>query len=515
MTLQKTPFPIDFIGNDPEFVIRTAPNRVEGRRYRRVFEVASLTAGRFIVSTAHGNTVFQVRATASDDNPLELKTAATAALALEQLEAKLVRHRSLAAHYSITAGLQSGVVVVVFEACEPLTGDYVNISSTGSAGDVSASQSGFRSGLSQSQKERYGVIVAFETASGRRTPEFRFDDNNGTVRIGTAVIAAYMGTPAVPRSDLAFGAYACPELMMGARMLYCETSDDGDGVVHSSGYFSFLNAEINQADRDDNRPDWTASCGDKLWRMTDIDIYGQDNDDTIHTDVSTDHYLYVSNFTASSITRTATVAVTGTDATATATRSLTFPSMSVCRIPAGWGPVSTLFTGAGVGTPLAYTLSVATASGAIRRTFVMRRRHHDSVTLLLQNRCRLYEGRTFRYLEKSVETEGDKTVTSTGEKYLLTSRSVLYMVRTGPVSQRHAGLLMEAFQRPDNLMVEGRYAWKVSIVPGSISFTDTEKDLVEVEFSFLRFGRTDRMAAILSEDGSGIAERETIIDMAR
>lgn len=516
MNIQQSPFPIDFLGNNPEFVIRTSPNRVEGRRYRRAFEITSLTAGTLTMETAHGTFTFTVKQNARDDKPYEINTATSVAEIHAQLRKKIAYNRLITRHYSVQLIQRTNKVSMILEAYERLTEDQISITSSGNAGEVTAVQAMSVSGLTRRTKSNYHVIVQFETET-QRTPELIFEDNNGRVKVGTAMLSSWMKDRTVPRLDETFGVYTCPELMLKAKMLFTEAyeNDEGaeeEGTTLISQEITLLNAEVKREDRMNNRPDWISADSRKMWRKTDIDIYGQDNNDTIRTDTETEQFLYVCNLTSLAITKTATITATCTNGTETATSELVFPAMSICRIPVAWKKASTIF-GSRMEDPLKLNVEIPTAEGKIKRTYIYRPRPYEAVTILLNNRCNILDGMTFKTVAEELETKGDLTETSSFEKYDITGKTKYIKLRTGMRTQKELARIAEAASYPDSLFLDGRHLWHVTFKPDTITVKDTAEDLLDIEITAVKHSRTDRLSAVTPViNVDEIMERETTLN---
>lgn len=494
MQLQTTPFPIDLLRNNPEWVIRTSPNRSEGVRFHRIYNVSSLTAGTLLIETPHGSVALTVTAGARDNRAEEIATAATPAAAYEQLLLKVVYHHMLRQHYDIKARYANGECTLEFKALEPVSGDIVAVTSRGNMYDITV-RATLGKGRRATPKEGYRILARFELADGTLTPELSLDDSDGTVRAGAAMLAAYISKPGIPRANEQFAAIPCPEHSLSARLLYAESYEGTTGVVKMSPWVTLLNAKVVHEDFLNNRGDWKSADALKLWRKNDIDIHGQDNAVTIHTYTETEQYIYISNFTGSEIRKTATVTVTdnGTGQTAT-TAELIFPAMSVCRIPCGWRAVLGLFQDRR-STPVKWQISIPTRAGAITRTFLAQTRPYGAVTALLLNRCNLYETMVFQTISEETKTEGQRLETGAGIVHLTETQTDTLVLRTGKRTAKDIALLKEAIAKTDNLMLEGDNAWRLSFEQASLTLSDTDKDLMEAEVRAVRRERVNRTAA--------------------
>lgn len=510
MQLQKKPFPIDFLGNDPEFVIRTSPDVVEGRKYHRIYNVSSLTAGTLCISTPYGVLNMEVTGSASDFRADQIKTAGTAQLAYEQLVLKVVYNHFLNTHYKVSSSYSSGVCTLSFQAIEPLTGDNVSVTSSGNASEITVSQYVSR-GLSRLPKENYSILTCFELGDGTRTGELVYQESNGTVSVGTEHLSAYLHSPDIPRLGESFGAVECQGQILTARMLFSECISGTPGLVMVSPDIRLINACVSREDFLNNRGDWSSADNRKLWLKNDVDIHGQDNAATVETDTDTEQYLYIANLTGSSVSKLCTVSVVGSEGSGSANQSMTFPPFSISRISCGYPAFQSLLN-TNVGTPLRWTVSIPLSGGQITRSFICRPRPYKAVTLLLQNRCRLYESMVFETTADEMSTTGEQVFQKSGMRHVIEKSTRSVILRSGKRNSSSIALLRDAVSMPHNLLVDGKYAWRITVEPSSITTSDTGEDLIEVEIKVLKTERIDRDAAIIPVvQDPEILERETII----
>lgn len=493
MQLQKTPFPIDFLRNNPEFVIRTSPYERTERKLYRVFHITALTAGTFTVQTASATLQWPVTSWAGNNDMAHLRVSASPEYALIQLQRKVLNDQRLCTDYRFAAAIESDHITLEVEALAGTDGDTFSISST-TVSDVTEQTANAREGQSAKPRDDYRILARFESGQ-LRTPELVFDDNNGFVTIPTRMLSAWLGQPDIPRLGETLGAKTCSNQLLPVRLLYAEAYDGMEGNYQQSGEILMLNAEVQRYHRDDNRGDWTSADTKMLWKKTDIDIYGQDNNATVRTDTATEQYLYILNPTASAITKTATVTVTATGGTVTTTASLTFPARSVCRVACGWNAFISVI----VGDPLRYSISIPVTGGSITRTFLLRPRPYNAFTMLLLNRCRLYESMTFVELAREVKTEGEKTLTADGERYQVTSTTETLTLRTGRRTATEIALLKDAISVGDHLLVDGNHAWRATIAPDTLKYIDTGEDLQEAEVKVVLSTMIDRTSAITAD----------------
>lgn len=506
MNLQSAPFNIDFLGNNPTFTIRTSPNRVEERRLRRVYKVNSLTAGNLTVETPHGNLRWAIKQAASIQKPYEMRAGTICDEVLLQLDKKMVLNAELNRHYTLAADIdENETAVLTVEAKEGLDGDYFRMTSETDA-DITENASRAQEGKTEVKKKDHRIIVRLETEHGS-SPELYYSPHGNTVKVGTKPMEALLPEQTVPSGRANIGTPETVEIGCRLRMVYREEYDSEDSLTKATGQYMLLNATVHPDDRNNNTGDWKACDTNKLWRKTDIDIYGQDNNATVRTDTETEQYLYVSNLTASPLTRSITVAATGTEGTATTTIQATFPAMSICRVSCGW--TATGITG--IGTPLHYSVTIDRTGTDIQRNYTIVPRPWDAVTLLLHTRYGTYESMIFRSIKKEIRTEGDETTTSQGTGYLIRKKRKVITLRTGAVTAREMKKASEALQDGRAYLIENTHAHRLSLAYGSYTVADTDEDMLETEIEAVMLERKDRAAHEISTLDDYITERETTI----
>lgn len=500
MQIQKSPYPTDFLLNNPEFVIRTSPDRVEERRIDRHFLVLKLVNGGTIkIETAHGVYNYTVKTDANPDREWEINEAGDDAdRILEALEMKVVHNAKINRHYNVRAWTANGKVRMRITAKEGLTGDRVEITTEGDCRIDTLDLLGTRRGRTREPKTNYSIMAKYLLDDGTETPEMHLDDNNGTVKAGTEMLAAYIGKPDIPRIGEPFGAEECANAAMNARMLYAEVVNGETGLVKISKPVRLLNAKVTEADFLNNMPDWKTKSRRKMWMQEDLETHGQDDKDTVRTDPETEQYLYVSNLSAHDIQCQLTVEAYDYDMAGYVYENvITIRKGAIVRISCGWQAIRTL-DGINVmeGIPARWTVSVKGDDGIITRSYTVRPRPYGAVTALLLNRCRLYESLVFEETAEETQREGETVETASSTAYLTRKRTDTVTLRTGKRTAKEIAMLRDALEQQDNLLLDrdGRHAWRITFAPDTLKLEDTGEDLLEAEVKAVRNERIDRKA---------------------
>jgi hypothetical protein len=498
MQIQKSPFPIDFLRNDPEFIIRTSPDMVEERKLELYWKVGVLHPGNIDIETPHGNWTYTVKETADPEKEWEIQQQNGLQALLASLEEKLVHNAQINKHYTVKAYMSGIYIRLHVAAREGLTGDYVRITSS-NANDIELLDIiGTRNGRTRKPKKDYRIMAQYLLGDGTVTPAMHLDDNEGTVKVGTSFLAAWLGKPNIPRADETFdNTTKCGNQTLETKLLYAEVTEGITGLVKISSPVTLLNAKVNEADFLNNTPDWQRLGNSKMWQERHADIYGQDKNAIVRTDLETEQYLYIINTKDNEdyIERH----VDAKTEEGTELESITIReriAKGVNRIPCGWEAVSGL---SGIAEnrnkPVWWRIQIDTSNGKIVRTFVTRPRPYGAVTALLLNRCRLYESMVFEELAEETQTEGETAETSSGTEYMSHSRKDTVTLRTGKRTAKEIALLKDALEQPDNLLLDkdGRHAWRITFAPDTLKLQDSGQDLVDAEVKAMRTERIDRL----------------------
>lgn len=504
MNLRAQPYKIDFIGNNPKFVVKTSPFLTEGRQYARSFAVRLIVYGSFSLYTPHGNYHWDVSTADRPDSPFAMKQATTAAAVMEQLQAKLVNNYDINLFYAVTAELRQNDVLLTLTARE--YGAQGNIALQNNSTPYTFEETVF--GLNRSNKDNYKIAAWFQCGE-ERTPAMFYDDNDGDVTISTEMLKPYFGTPDIPSFGESAGSKPCPHAAIRARLLFAESENGKVGVVKQSDEITLIRGRIEQYCADNNIPDWDSNTADKIYLSTGLSIFGQDNGDTVKTDIRTEQYLYVANFTDNDI---ANVPVTltkhsanGSETTTAAT--VTFKAQTVSRVAVG---AAALGIAAQSGL-LWYSVTIGTTG--ITRTFLIVPRPYHAKTALLQNRVGLYESFVFDNVAVEITTNGERAVTNRADRYIIDDTTRVITARTGLRTEKEIRRLEKALASEHNLLLEGQYAWRISIVPGSYTVVDETADLIEVEMQFLLTEKVNRQPLYISsvEPSTVISRTDNII----
>ncbi len=504
--LQKTPFLIDFLGNDPKFTIRTQPYSTAGRSYSRVFAFTSLTAGTLTLTTPYFTLTFSVIAT-DTDGEFTLQACATIAATYLQLVKKLKYNHTIRSWYDVKlTQTEDAAKLTLTDLTKTAPSTAITLTSSGDAAEVTVSST--TTGLDRMAKDKYRIAAYYEITAGGRTcttPLFYFNDVNNRVAIGTKMLEPYCPDPDIPAYLETAGATECASAIAQVKLLFAESVAGNIGFVKQSGVKYLINGRLEQYERDNNLPDWSSANGERFLRATGIDIFGQDNADTLITDAETEQFLYVSNFTASDKEATLQYSAVRNDGTAdslAAVCTLTVPARSVVRIPVSPAAMSV----ANAANVVSYAVRVNSGDTSITRSFTMAARPYNARTLLVLNAVNLYESFTIYDMAEEITTSGELVVRNGWREYLVNDEYAEYTARTGMMTKRQMQRLKNALAKSGNLLLDGQYALHITIEPASYTVMDEDEDMISMEFKFVTGEKIDRAAARLTT----IAAADTI-----
>lgn len=90
MNLQKEPFEIDFIGNHPEWKVKTSPYYTPGRKCSVSFAVTALVPGHLLwLETPHGDFQWNIEQYEDADDVMSMSAANTLNEVIDALERKM------------------------------------------------------------------------------------------------------------------------------------------------------------------------------------------------------------------------------------------------------------------------------------------------------------------------------------------------------------------------------------------------------------------------------------------
>ena len=517
MNLQKIPYRIDFAGNSPEFVVRTTPNFSDGRPFSRTFIVTSLPAGQLVMEI-DGETLTWTLSANPGDGLYEMPAVASNAnLMLDALEARVVYNPVLNREFAATCRIIDGRLQLKITGREP-GAHTVTFRHTGSPLFVTT-LGNIVGGNDRNPKPNYRVKAWYSILrDGGRiepTPEMLFEDSGGAVRIPTGILAPYFGKPDIPAWQQPFTAQPCPANTLAVRLMAGEMHADDTGsapvirnMIHSDR-ITLVNGELQPYAAMNNIPDWTALNDTHFHLKSGLDIFGQDHRGTVTAPADAVQYIYVYNYSAEAVTADIAVTLVYEDGLTDDgfTYSATFrPGTN--RVEASLDALELDSTKRVV----RWTVSVG---GGPRRTFVVRDFEHGFHTFLMLNALNLYETFIVERLSREEQTEGERRVVAGTDGYGTTDRQTVFTAHCAPRNPDGLRLLRSAFAKQDNLLLEGRFAWRIDMVPGSLTVTDGQNDLTEAEFKFRLREKVNRDVQVIDAgsdlDDAQIMKTDTVV----
>ena len=536
MKIRKAPYPIDFLGNSPEYILRATPWSSEGRRVSQTYSVASLPAGRLVFGSLRIGGIpgtselsWNVKADPGDGLYEIAAASGDATAVLDSLEAKVVYNPELRKYFDVSAWVSAGICYIKFTSLieEPDNIDFYHEDDENAVSWVEGN-----TGLKRSPRKDWRALAFFsiKTPQGvTTTPEMIFEESGGDVHVSTDIIRAYMPKPDIPGWGEFFTAKPCPNATAKIRLYYGEMYADnshpvwniGTGLptpqsvnttTHSkpvangglvlrnlmrSDEITLVNGELQEYAFNNNIPDWNvrkSTDNVHFYLKTDIDIFGQDHNETVFTPHETEQYIYVYNYSSSDVTArvqaSATLADGTTDDGWQEENATLHPGVNRITVREDDSEV----------VALRVVVSVENSVKATRN-YIFKAFEHGFHTFLMLNALNLYETFIVEELAREENSEGERRVIAGRDSYGTSDRQTVFTARCHPRNAKGLKLLRAAFAKQDNLLLEGRYAWYVDMLPGSLTVSDEGSDLAECEFKFRLREKTNRDPQVINVGG--------------
>lgn len=536
MKIRKAPYPIDFLGNSPEFILRATPWSSEGRRVSQTYSVASLPAGRLVFGSLRIGGIpgtselsWNVKADPGDGLYEIAAASGDATAVLDSLEAKVVYNPELRKYFDVSAWVSAGICYIKFTSLieEPDNIDFYHEDDENAVSWVEGN-----TGLKRTPKKDWRALAFFsiKTPQGvATTPEMIFEESGGDVHVSTEIIRAYMPKPDIPGWGEFFTAKPCTNATAKIRLYYGEMyadnslhiSNAGTGLptpqsvnttIHSkpaangslvlhnlmrSDEITLVNGELQEHAFNNNIPDWNVRRSiDNVhfYLKTDIDIFGQDHNETITTPHEIEQYIYICNYSGSDVS----ARVQASAALADGTTDDDWHNENVILRP-GVNRITVREDDYDV-VALRVEVSVGNAVKAIRN-YILKAFDHGFHTFLMLNALNLYETFIVEEIAREESTEGERRVIAGRDSYGTTDRQTVFTAKCHPRNAKGLKLLRTAFAKQDNLLLEGHYAWYVDMLPGSLTVSDEGADLTECEFKFRLREKVNRAPQVIDVGG--------------
>jgi hypothetical protein len=520
MKIRKAPYPIDFLGNSPEFILRATPWSSEGRRVSQTYSVASLPAGCLVFGSLRIGGIpgtselsWNVKADPGDGLYEIAAASGDATAVLDSLEAKVVYNPELRKYFDVSAWVSAGICYIKFTSLieEPDNIDFYHEDDENAVSWVEGN-----SGLKRTPRKDWRAMAFFsiKTPQGvATTPEMIFDESGGDVHVSTEIIRAYIPKPDIPGWGEFFTAKPCPNATAKIRLYYGEMYADnshpvGNGslVLHNlmrSNEITLVNGELQGHAFLNNIPDWEATDSTHFYLKTGIGIFGQDYNGTVLTPHETEQYIYVYNYGSSNVIARVQASATLADGTT----DDDWEDENVTLRP-GVNRLTVREDDYNV-VALRVVVSVGNSVNATRN-YILKAFEHGFHTFLMLNALNLYEMFIVEELAREENSEGERRVIAGRDSYGTSDRQTVFTARCHPRNAKGLKLLRTAFAKQDNLLLEGHYAWYVDMLPGSLTVSDEGSDLTECEFKFRLREKVNRAPQVI-EVGGEINMSEQIV----
>ena len=489
MQIRKRPYKIDFAGNSPEFVLRTTPWHQKGRCKSGTYRVDSLPVGTlYFGSMYHGDIPgtsplrWDVKANPGDGLYEILSVSSGATVILDALEAKFVYNPSVRQWFDVSAWVADGSCYIKITSKEE---KWMTIDFYHEEYENAIVWTDGVSGATQTRKQNYRVQAFFTgEANGQnfRTPDMMMEDSGGDVRLECSMLKAYFPKPDIPEYGEYYTAKHCKAATMNTRLwfgeMYSDSEDEAPTLrsLDRSPMVTLLNGMVSQYAADNNIPDWIACNEDHLHLKAGIDIIGQDNGEKVIVPKGVDQYIYLYNY--STVNMTVRVQVLATFADGTTDDDWQDENLTI--VP-GVNRITVREDNA-----VAWTVTITedTFHRTVIRHFVTREFEHGFHTFLMLNTLNLYESFPVEFLSREAQTEGERRIIAGVDSYGTTDSQTVHTAKCTPRRASGLKLMNSAFEKQDNLLLDGQYAWYIDMIPGSLVLENSAEDVLECEFKF-------------------------------
>lgn len=329
------------------------------------------------------------------------------------------------------------------------------------------------------------------------TPEFWLDHNDGNSSIGCKILKAYFPAPQIPPyNGVANAPTICKNSILKVKSIYADTLVVSNGQLvpfkaTDTKEILLVNGELPTYEHKNNIPDWQSGDGNHFYKKKQIDIFSQNNNETLFVDMQAEQYLYICNFHTQNISAPLEYSYTKLDGTTgTNIVPITFKTKTITQIsvsPAAFG----------LNPDEIFSLKLFIANNNINRTFIRKEFEYGAHTMLLLNSMNLYESFTVDYVSEEKQTEGERTIYETEDSYLTTDRQTIFTAKCNPENHNSVKLLRTAFEKQHNLLVDGEFVWQLDFIPGTLKIYDETSDLIEIEFQFRKRKKINRAPQLI------------------
>ena len=500
MKIRKKPYSIDFLGNSPEFILRATPYSSEGRKYSRVFTVNALPEGNLILEIDGEELTWSLSPNPSDDLwSLPAVATTDAGLLYDILSGKFAYNPVVTKDYTVTLNITTGVLTVKIAAREP--GPHaITLRHDGSPLFITPQAP--VTGLDRVPRKDYRAMAFFEVTNAKgtfTTPAMHYEESDGDVHVATDVIRAWFPKPDIPNPSEFFAAVPCRNATVKARLFFGEMYADGQestalrSMAHGD-VLTLVNGRMEDYAAQNNLPDWIALDGTHLHLKTGIDIFGQDNGDTVVCPCGIEQYIYIYNYGSANVT----ARVIETVILADGTGDDDWNDENVILQP-GLNRITVREDDTSV---VAWKVTASVTGGnTVTRNYIVRAYDHGYHTFLMLNAMNLYETFIVEDLSREEQSEGERRIIAGTDSYGTTDRQTVFTAKCHPRNAKGLKLLRSAFEKQDNLLSEGRYAWYIDMVPGSLTVSDESADVTEAEFKFRMREKVNRNPQVINITG--------------
>ena len=358
--------------------------------------------------------------------------------------------------------------------------------------------------------------ITYNDGSTAYTPELIYNYQGNTVNVGVDILKDYFKPTDIPHYQDGF----VPRKICNNEISYVLIYGDSNYAnrLAESESFKLVNGYVEPYRWVNNYPDWVCAQLTRFYENTGVDIYGQNNHETVYTYRGCEQYLYLRNYSSTSVQMSAALSVKHKDGTISTPSTAAYPEFNNPILPAE--SIVRLRTDIeafgnaivyNIKDILQYTISLSCGGRTITRTYNLQELPYNSRYLLMKNRLNLFESFVIFNVKKELTVSGERIVQNYLESYNVSDTEKIFTARTGLRTEKEISMLGVTLGKKGNMLVDGQWADYIAMVPGTWTIIDQREDLLEVEFQYKVVKREAREAGYREINGTSDLSGEFVV----
>lgn len=357
--------------------------------------------------------------------------------------------------------------------------------------------------------------ITYSDGSTVNTPHMIYDYVGNEVSVGVGFLKHYFKPADVPYNQDGFSPRVVEHNSFSYVMHYIDTVSYGRTRDYVTSSFTMINGYVEPYRWENNFPDWESLHLERFYSRTDVDLWGQNNNDTVHVFRGCEQYIYVRNYRSNPVVPSVTLSIltrTGISMVinpGTGFSNPTIPGNSLVRLETDIAAFGNI--GCPAANILQYTVTFMISGESLSRTYILHEPPYNAQHMLFLNNLNLYEMFVIFNMKKELSTSGDRSVRNEMEIYRMSDTERIYTARTGMRPADEIRMLDSALRKTGNMLLNGQWSDYITVVPGTWTITDQKEDLLEVEFQYKIVKRVAREAGTREVGGSSDLTGEFVV----